>query len=92
MWSVFYPDHRYHFSIVKNKMKYVVIGVILLIAAVTFSLCKIAQKKEPRLFVVYEGPKKEKAFPRKMNHSLPETLVKEAYREAEGTSLSLPLS
>lgn len=73
-------------------MKYVVIGVLLLIAAFTLSLCKIAQKKEPRLFVVYEGPQKEKASLRKMNHPLPETQVKEAYREAEGMNLSLPLS
>jgi hypothetical protein len=89
---MFHPDHRYHFSIVKNKMKYVVIGVILLIAVFTFSLCKIAQKKEPKLFVVYEGRQKEKTSPRKMTQPLSEKPVKEAYRETEGMSLSLPLS
>jgi len=65
-------------------MTYVVIGVILLIAVFTFSLCKIAQKKEPKLFVVYEGRQKEIASPRKMTQLLPETQVKEAYRETEG--------
>ena len=73
-------------------MTYVVIGVMLLIAVFTFSLCKIAQKKEPKLFVVYEGRQKEKASARKMSQTLPKSPVKEAYRETEGTSLSLPLS
>jgi len=65
-------------------MTYVVIGVILLIAVFTFSLCKIAQKKEPKLFVVFEGRQKEKPSPRKMFHPLPELPVKETYRETEG--------
>ena len=91
-WFIFHAHHRYHFSIVKNKMKYVVIGVILLIAVFTFSLCKIAQKKDPKLFVVYRGRQKEKPSAQTMSRPLTDSSVKETYRETEGTSLSLPLS
>ena len=62
----------------------VVMVVIPLIAVFTFSLCKIAQKKEPKLFVVYEGLHSEKSSSRKMSHPLTESRVKETYRETVG--------
>jgi hypothetical protein len=65
-------------------MKYLVIGVILLIVVFTLSLCKIAQKKEPKFFVVYEDHQKEKPLARELFRLLPEAQVKEAYRETEG--------
>lgn len=79
---MFYPDHLCRSF--KESMKYVVIGVILLIVVFTFSLCKIAQKKEPKLFVVFDARQKEKPSVRKKARPLSESHTIEPYRETEG--------